>query len=197
MFKVLSFAGLIGLSVAGYAQATTVFSDDFEDDALGLNSSLLNWTVTSGSIDTIGAGFYGFYGPGKYIDLNGSTGRAGRIETGKMRFTVGQQYELSFDVGNNKYSNGNEVLSFGVGSARGRIGINGYIDNFIHYSFRFTATQSLAKIFFADTGRTPGDNGGPILDNVMVASVPVPAAAPLLLGAIGALTAIRRRRRKA
>ena len=40
------------------SQAITVFSDNFDSDALGLNQTIFNggWTVTSGTVDLIGQG---------------------------------------------------------------------------------------------------------------------------------------------
>ncbi len=111
-----------------------------------------------------------------------------------MRFNVGQQYRLTFDYGNNQYSNNNEILSFGAGGASGSIAINGFVPNLIRHSFTFTATTNMSNVFFADTGTTGGDYGGPILDNIDISAVPLPAAAPLLIGALGGLAAIRRRR---
>jgi hypothetical protein len=182
------------LLVAGPGHAASIFSEDFEADDYGLNGGLINWSVTSGSIDVIGGPFYGFYGAGKYLDMNGSTGQGGRIDSNTMRFNVGQQYRLTFDYGNNQYSNGAEELSFGIGGATGSVAINGFVPNLIRHSFTFFATSNMSNIFFADTGMTGGDNGGPILDNINISAVPLPAAAPLLIGALGGLVAIRRRR---
>lgn len=192
--KRLLLASALLVLVAGPGNAASIFSEDFEADAYGLSAGLLNWSVTSGSIDVIGGPFYGFYGPGKYLDMNGSTSEGGRIESNTMRFNVGQRYRLSFDYGNNQYSNGNEVLSFGAGGASGSIAINGFLPNLMRHSFTFTATANMSSVFFADTGVTGGDNGGPILDNIDISAVPLPAAAPLLIGALGGLAAIRRRR---
>jgi hypothetical protein len=193
--KRLLLASALFVLVAGPGHAASIFSEDFEADDYGLGAGLLNWSVTSGSIDVIGGPFYGFYGAGKYLDMNGSTGQGGRIESNTMRFSVGQQYRLTFDYGNNQYSNGAEELSFGIGSATGSIAINGYVPNLIRHSFTFFATSDMASIFFADTGTTGGDNGGPILDNINISAVPVPAGAPLLIGALGGLAALRRRRK--
>jgi hypothetical protein len=60
--------------------AATVFSDDFNTDSLALNqtSFLGGWTVSSGTVDLIGTGFFDFYpGNGHYVDLDGSTANAG------------------------------------------------------------------------------------------------------------------------
>ncbi len=193
--KIAVLSIVLAIAGATSAKAASVFSDDFESDAYALNASLNNWTVASGSIDTIGGGFYGFYGAGKYLDMNGSTGQGGRIESGPISLQVGRKYLLSFDYGNNKNSNNDEVLSFGISGFSGSLAISGYIANLLHHTVEFTADGSGQTLFFADTGNTPYDYGGPILDNVTVSAVPVPAAAPLLLGALGALAAIRRRRR--
>ena len=52
-------------------------------------------------------------------------------------------------------------------------------------------------LYFADTSGTPGDNGGPVLDNVKLSAVPLPAGGLLLLGALGGIAALRRRRKAA
>lgn len=49
-------------------------------------------------------------------------------------------------------------------------------------------------LLFADIGATPGDNGGPLIDNISLAAAPPPAAGLLLPGALGAVGLARRRK---
>ena len=65
---------------------------------------------------------------------------------------------------------------------------------FLRLSFSFVAGSNAETLTFADTGPVATDNGGPVLDNVTVSQVPVPAAGLLLLGALGGLAALRRRK---
>ncbi|MFO0520899.1 MAG: pyruvate-binding protein, partial [bacterium] len=83
------------LALAGPAGAATVFSDNFNSETLATNGSLSNWNISNGTIDVIGGvSFYNFYpGNGNYLDLDGSTQNAGRIETKlPLAFTIGQTY---------------------------------------------------------------------------------------------------------
>lgn len=76
--------GLGVCAVVGSASASTViFFDGFEDDAYMHNSGLTHWNVTSGSVDVVGGGgHYDWWpGGGRYLDLDGSGSRSGRIET--------------------------------------------------------------------------------------------------------------------
>ena len=68
------------LAGASAAQAATVFSDNFNSDSLGLNyTAFVNgWSVSDGTVDLIGTGFFDFYpGNGNYVDLDGSSSNAG------------------------------------------------------------------------------------------------------------------------
>ena len=190
----------LGTCLAGGASAATLFSDDFESDALGTPSVLNNWVVSTGTIDVIGPGNgYPWYGAGQYVDLNGTPGPA-RIETIlSFNLVAGQGYTLSFDYGNNKNSNGVEQLSFGIGGFSDSIDIPGAIASLISSTYSFTAlTTGSFNLFFADTGNTPSDLGGPILDNVsLTTAVPLPAGGLLLLTAFGGLAGVRRRRKSA
>jgi hypothetical protein len=108
---------------------------------------------------------------------------------------VGQSYTLTFDYGNNKGSNGIEQLTFGFGDQNWVIDIGGAIPSFITVTYTFVFNGSTDHLFFADTGTvSPNDNGGPIIDNISISAVPVPATGFLLLGALGGLMAPRRRK---
>jgi hypothetical protein len=191
-----------GLILSGPAMASTVlFSDDFESYAPGTPSTLgSTWTVNPGTIDVIGpANGYNWYGPGQYIDLNGTPDSAAKITTvASFDVQAGQYYTLSFDYGNNKNSNSPEQLLYGVGGYSSSLPIAGAILALQHVEFTFlaTLTESLS-IFFQDANASGGDLGGPILDNVLFASVPLPAGLPLLGAGVGALGLLAWKRRRA
>jgi hypothetical protein len=199
MRNILIPAAIVAFGLTGAAGATTVFSEDFEGNALTLNGTPTGWTVTSGSVDIIGTGFYEIAGPGTYLDMNGSTGEEGFIETIVSGLTVGDTYTLSFDVAYN--SSSAAQLSFYIDYFAGGVGspIPGSGSSFVTMVYTFTASAASVLLGFADTSGTPGDNQGPLLDNIVVAStvapVPLPAAGLLLIGGLGGLAALRRRRK--
>ena len=195
MFKAMAVAVSLCLTGAA-AQAATIFSDDFDDNVYGLDTTPIGWVLNSGSVDIIGDGQYDWYGPGNYIDMNGSTASPGSISTTVTGLVMGQTYTLSFDVGYNNRSDSNEQLSFSIGDLLGSHGapIGSTASTFLRLSFSFVAGSNTETLTFADTGPVANDNGGPVLDNVTVSQVPVPAAGLLLLGALGGLAALRRRK---
>lgn len=140
-----------------------------------------------------------FPGNGLYVDLDGGTLQAARIETrDKLDLVVGATYNLSFDYNRNYDSQTDEFLTFGVGGVSGALSIPAYTmrSSLLTYSMNFIASQGASSLFFDAAG---GDNMGPLIDNVRLSEVaipaPVPAALPLMLSALGALAALRRRRR--
>jgi hypothetical protein len=193
-----------GLSLSAPALAVTLFTEDFESYATGVpaaaNGLAPNWTINPGTVDVIGTGtIYQSWYPTKFIDMNGTPDSAARIETAAIfALTAGQSYVLSFDLGNNKNSNHQEGLAFGVGTNTSSLTIAGAIASFLPKSFSFVANATgLFSIFFQDQNLSSGDAGGPILDNIVLSAVPVPAGLPLLgagLGALGLLGWRARRR---
>jgi hypothetical protein len=203
MFKTSALAAVLGLTLSSAASATVIFSDDFESYGLGTPSSLApTWTVNPGTVDVIGAGNgYGWWGPGQYIDMNGSPNSPATITTTLTNLIVGRTYNLVFDYGFNRNSGSQETLAFGVGTTTGLLGPADFAaligTTFGNGFLSFVATSDSMSLFFTDDN-TPGDAdaGGPVIDNVSVslAAVPLPAGGLLLIGALGGLAALRRRK---
>lgn len=189
----LVLAGL--LAGASAAQAAVVFSDDFNADTLGLNyNAFVNgWTVSDGTVDLIGTGFFNFYpGNGNFVDLDGSTGNAGVLSK-SLSLTAGLTYTASFSLGGSTRGDTNQVaVAFGTSLA-----------NFTLLSADPLAPQSISftpgssgnyTLSFSNAG---GDNLGAILDNVAVSTTPIPEPqtyAMMLAGLATLLVAARRRK---
>ena len=192
MKTLLLFAALVALPIT--SQAVTVFSDDFNTDATGLNQTVFNggWTVLSGSVDVIGNGFFDFFpSNGNYIDLDGTTTLSGSFDN-QIPLGATTEYTLTFDLAGSQRGDTNTVdVIFGTTSASYTLAST---DVFSTYMLSFiTNGDANYQIFFKNNG---GDNIGALLDNVnvSVSSVPVPAALPLMASALGALGLLRRRK---
>ncbi|PZQ98035.1 MAG: pyruvate-binding protein [Cereibacter sphaeroides] len=182
-------------ATAGGAQAATVFSDDFS--GYGPNTVLSapnavfapNWTALSGTVDYLASGSaYGnLCNTGtNCVDLDGSTGQGGVFATVKS-FAAGT-YKLSVAIFGNRRGAGDDIVTIVLGSFSKQLDLSSWEDG--SAIFKFTTTGG--QLSFANGG---GDNQGAILQGVELAAVPVPAAAPLLAGGIGALVALRKRRK--
>lgn len=189
----LVLAGL--LASASAAQAVVVFSDDFNADTQGLNyTAFVNgWTVSDGSVDLIGTGFFDLHpGNGNYVDLDGSTGNAGVLSQ-SLSLTGGVTYTASFSLGGSARGDTNLVdVMFGTSLA-----------NFSLLSADPLATQTISftpgssgnyTLSFANAG---GDNLGAILDNVVVSTtaIPEPETYALMLAGLGVVLVAARRRK--
>lgn len=197
MFKNMMLAVVSVISMGSAASAAPIFSDDFEGEALGLNQALDNWTVAPGTIDVIGNGYFDFYpGNGNYLDMNGSTTQEATITTGSLGLVLGQTYRLTFNFGTNNNPGPFPVnLTFGLGSMAETIAmLSQPLPTLASAVYDFVYDGSGDFLYFADTSGTPGDNGGPVIDNVSLSAVPLPAGGLLLIGALGGLVGLRRRK---
>jgi hypothetical protein len=198
MFKTSALAAVLGLTLSSAASATVIFADDFDSNTGVLNGTPSGWDVSNGTVDIIprsSDGAFNFFpGNGLYIDMDGSTGNAGRIDTvATFNAVAGYSYSISFDYGRN--GSGTETLTFGFGGSSFTLvidGTNSLSNAFTTFTLTFTAlTTGTSTLFFEAAG---SDNQGPVIDNVSLAAVPVPAGGLLLLGALGGLAALRRRK---
>lgn len=196
---VLATAAVLALCAPAYA--ATVFYDDFDTETPGLNATLTKWDVSNGTIDVIPANNqYDFYpSNGLYVDLDGSSNDAGVITTkDAFTFALGQKYRLSFYYGKNPNGGGSEeTITMAVTVALGDL-LNtsliipvGFISNLIYHYVDFIGDGTSGKLSIGALG---GDNQGPIIDRVRLAAIPIPAALPLLAGALGGLGLWRWRR---
>lgn len=190
MWLILGAVVVLGLSVAP-SQAAVIFEDNFNGENGGsadLNyDNFSNWKVSNGTVDLIGNGSWDYYpGNGLYVDLDGSTGDAGKMTSRNFTLAPGN-YEMNFTLRGSKVGSVTDSLyvSVEVGLVMQHLIILGPTDPFSYYIAPFTvSTAQDAYIVFDHLG---GDNIGIILDDVRLTSVSNGSAVPepstlLLLG---------------
>lgn len=165
-----------------------LFFDDFNSEHGGVGilnyTGFANWTVTEGTVDLIGNGYFDWfnYAHGLYVDMDGSTGNAGTMETKTSLALDPGTYVLSFDLAGNHRNDASEMVTVNV--SLGAFSQNYSLSRnapFTTYTETFTvATAGNYDLSFAGAG---GDNIGMLLDNVSVNVVPLPGA--ILLGMLG------------
>ena len=171
--------------------ATTVFFDNFDQDALGLNVTPTGWTVANGTVDIIGTPSFSdlLPGNGRYVDLDGSSFDSGVMTSSAFAVTSGRTYDLTFSLAGSQRGDSNTV-TYGID-----LNSDGVLDHsatqalassvgFSPFTLSFIASTPTAQIVFDHAG---GDNVGLLLDNVQVADRPSPVPLPtsLLLFASG------------
>lgn len=202
-------SALLALSTAltvHTAQGVVLFSDNFNDETVGLNATPSGWTLASGAVDLIGndgvtSAFDLLPGNGVYIDMDGSIGDGAEIRH-FFPFLAAGDYVLSYDyAGNNRADQSGEELIGAVNSEFFNIPA-------FHYpawNAGFT-TATIAFTMPADTATfnirfetNSNDNIGPLLDNVKLERVDSPSGVPeggtgvAMLGlALAALAGARR-----
>jgi hypothetical protein len=196
MFKTALLTAAIGLATVSAAHAVP-FTDNFDAYGSGtvLNApdSLFNgvWATTDGTVDYLAPPPAAFSGlcrdTGSCIDLDGSTGNGGIFST-VQSFAAGT-YVLSIELFGNGRGAAADTVIITLGDWTATIAeILSEADR--SGTFRVETTTG-GVLSFEDTG---SDNQGAILSSVSIAAVPVPAGGLLLLGALGGLAALRRRK---
>jgi choice-of-anchor C domain-containing protein len=175
----------------GSFEAPGTFSGSFTTLGAG-DPSLTGWSIDSGSIDLINT--YWNAAEGDYsIDMSGD-GPA-TISTIISELSIGYRYLITFDVGANPDAEPDiKLLDATIGGFTGQYTAPraGRPLNWTSYALEFIATAATQTLSFSSAAN--GINPyGPALDNVEIATVPVPATGMMLLLALGGLVAMRRR----
>jgi len=180
--RLLSFAAVLSVALAATlasatdSRAAVLLFDDFNSESQSLNHTpFANWSVSAGSVDVIGTGFYDFYpGNGNYVDLNGSSGAIGAL-TSNTVFGAGT-YTLTFTLGGSNGGDGNVDPS----AKTTRVIFGNFVQDITlasnagltTQSFTFTTTGGNLTFASLPGGNEFGPYVGNVLDNVQVSAVP-------------------------
>jgi hypothetical protein len=181
------------------AQAGVVFTDKFNSY---VPAQQLDWVPPPatwvapppGTVDLIGAGtgFDYFPGNGGYVDLNGSNGFPGTLQTA-VSFGPGQ-YTVSFELGGNfvgpdHSDSAPKTTTITLGDWFTNITL-AYNDPLATHTYTFTTATGGPLVFQMGTEGIPPNSPtldiGNILDNVQVTAIPEPSTwAMMILGFLG------------
>lgn len=190
LFK--SFASVVALLTLSFsAQATVVFSDNFEANSHGTNVVPTGWTVTDGTVDIVSPTYFGLCGSanGKCIDLDGSTSNSG-VMSKTFALTAGLSYTASFDIaGNGRGGVDNVTIKFGDQT----LSLTGILASTPWATYSLTYVPTVSGVFSLSFENAGGDNIGALLDNVSISAVPEAETYAMLLVGLG-LLGMRRQR---
>jgi hypothetical protein len=223
------------LTLGSPANAATIFSDNFDGEGGGATinnyTGFANFAVIDGSVDLLrqpnsdGLSCAGGVGS-SCVDLDGSTGAGGILQSGLFAFQGGATVTLSFDIAGNQrnedYDGWFGFIAFTTPVDLSNLGLNYYgspqdhgpfinpgsfgaagftygNEPFQRRSLYFTAVQ--AGEFFFQIGTLSDDNEGPLLDNVTLdiasSAVPEPATWAMMIGGFMLVGGALRRRKVA
>lgn len=154
------------LSTTMPAGAAVMFSDNFDSFAPSSRTNVTDlpgWQTVGGSVDYVHKqnpwGIQCSGGSNACIDLDGSTGNAGRFQhgAGSISFLAGQTYELSAWISGNQRNAAADNLLFGVSGAQSDVFTQtisnlGWDAQFQKYSLIFTATADFSGSIFFEHG---------------------------------------------
>ena len=208
MMKSVLAAIAVTAALSQAASAATIVNGSFEDtipggDFVTLNNgsyALTGWTIGGHSVDFIGSYWQAAAGKNS-LDMAGNG--LGSVSQLISDLTAGVRYMVTFAM------SGNPDGGLGPKSMLVNAGEDGTYEytvtglnsrgqmkwEYKQYFFTATGTEQLLT-FTALTTPSTADVYGPGLDDIsIIAAVPLPASAPLILAGLGALAALRRRRR--
>ena len=193
--KFAAAAALLGASLSSHA-AVTIFSDNFDADKTTNNATSFvhGWTVTNGTVDVDGTGFVHneMPGNGHYVDLDGSTKRAG-VLSNSFTAGAGGVYTLSFDLAGNQRNWGSDTVEVIFGNTRQSYVI-GQSDPITTRTLSFAPTSSgIYSFSFHNLG---GDNRGAFLHQVTISAVPETDTYAMLLAGLACMGLVARRRQR-
>lgn len=202
LFRICTLTLVFGLFWSIQAGALVLLEDDFDTENGGsgaLNfTGLTNWNVIDGAIDLIGNGYYDLYpGNGLYLDLDGSSSKAGTLES-KVVFSLDPgDYELRFDLGGSaRTASPVDTVTVSLGSVFSESFTLEYDDPLTTIVRNISvATASTGTLVFAHDG---ADYRGIILDDVRLtrldaSSVPEPSVLLITFAGLCVLWAVWRR----
>jgi hypothetical protein len=199
----LSAVTILKLSAPQPVAAVILLPDNFDTENGGVGIlnyvGLANWNVTEGTVDLIGNGLFDFLpGNGLYLDLDGSTGNAGRIESKTTySFNPADIVELQFKLAGSQRGDTNSV-TVSLGSLFSEIFTLNSSEPFTTITRNFTvASPANGKLVFDHAG---GDWHGLLLDQVKISvnqtiSIPEPSSTSVIfaLGFLGAGSCLKQK----